>query len=57
MTIQDQIPTLTASIDQGKPRPSAWATVYSPDPAQLGRCHQWPTPMRPLGQAPASGCR
>jgi hypothetical protein len=40
MTIQDQIPQLTANIDQGHPCPLGLVTVYSPDPAQLGRCHQ-----------------
>jgi hypothetical protein len=40
MTIQDQIPQVTASIDQGKPCPLGLVTVHSPDPAQLGRCHQ-----------------
>jgi len=40
MTIQDQIPKVTASIDQGKPCPLGLVTVYSTDLAQLGRCHQ-----------------
>lgn len=40
MTIQDQIPRLTASIDQNEPCPLGLVTVHSPDPAQLGRCHQ-----------------
>jgi hypothetical protein len=40
MTIQDQIPQLTASIDQGTPCPLGLVTVYSADPAQLSRCHQ-----------------
>ena len=40
MTIQDQIPHLTKSIDQGRPCPLGLVTVYSPDPTQLGRCHQ-----------------
>lgn len=40
MTIQDQIPKLTAAIDQGKPCTLGLVTVHSADPAQLGHCHQ-----------------
>jgi hypothetical protein len=40
MTIEDQIPQITASIDQGKPCTLGLVTVYTADPTQLGKCHQ-----------------
>jgi hypothetical protein len=40
MTIEDQIPQITASIDQGLPCTLGLVTVYTADPTQLGHCHQ-----------------
>src|SRR5438105_15462828 len=40
MTIQDQIPQVTASIDGGQPCTLGLVTVYTADPTQLGKCHQ-----------------
>ncbi len=40
MTIEDQIPQVTASIDQGTPCTLGLVTVHTADPTQLGHCHQ-----------------
>lgn len=40
MTIEDQIPQVTASIDAGRPCALGLVTVYSADPTMLGHCHQ-----------------
>jgi len=40
MTIQDQIPQITKSIDANVPSTLGLVTVYSLNPGNLGECHQ-----------------
>jgi hypothetical protein len=40
MTIEDQIPQITRSIDSGALCTLGLVTVYTADPTQLGKCHQ-----------------
>jgi hypothetical protein len=40
MTIQDQIPQVTAGIDRNQPATLGLVTVRSLNPGNLGRCHQ-----------------
>jgi hypothetical protein len=40
MTVVDQVPQITASIDRGQPAALGLVTVRSLNPGDLGRCHQ-----------------